>query len=567
MKRPLFSIFLSFVLCIGVLPARAQAVSPDSLETATQLVELGDWLQGALSDGLNAIASLVRDDFCYSSPNHRHDFQLQNTSIGDDYGTHYVCQYCRATAPDVFSSAYSTYTTNLTTELGTTTLSDGTLIYPLIPKTWTGGNTGQPTAIDGAYFSYGPFAVQRQVQLSFYSRTAPFTGNYAFYSDIISSNANISWNYVPGGDRNAGSSMTGSTNTPIMRFSPIDLNEVTTVSGICGFVFTPATGGVSDLSSLDISPSSRPTVITGPVGYYDTSNNLQVVNDTTIVNETNNSYYNPVTNTTSDISYWSYDYSDRSYHLTLATGDTATVTYGDEYIVIQEGNVIYNIYYVIQGGGSGEGGSSCNHNYTSAVTTEPGCTTKGITTYTCDLCGHKYTEYIDALGHDWQATEEVPTTYALPESAHCPTCQGTSFTHELNASHDEYTCTCSNPDCGATWAETPVTTYGHTIYTCSRCGATQKDSEDPDSGLFTALGNFLVDGIDWIVDKLVQLIDSIAGINEIFTEYVEQMKEKAGEYPAFISAFIAIMPEDLMTVVWFGVIAAVVLAVWKKWFN
>ena len=45
------------------------------------------------------------------------------------------------------------------------------------------------------------------------------------------------------------------------------------------------------------------------------------------------------------------------------------------------------------------------------------------------------------------------------------------------------------------------------------------------------------------------------------------MKEKAGEYPAFISAFIAIMPEDLMTVFWFGVIAAVVLAVWKKWFN
>lgn len=329
----------------------------------------------------------------------------------------------------------------------------------------------------------------------------------------------------------------------------------------------PSAGVIEDYYDVDLSVATRPTIITGPVGYYDASNNLQVVNDTTIVNETNNSYYNPVINTTSDISYWSYDYSDRSYHLTLATGDTATVTYGDEYIVIQEGNVIYNIYYVIQGGGSGEGGSSCNHNYTSAVTTEPGCTTKGITTYTCDLCGHKYTEYIDALGHDWQATEEVPTTYALPESAHCPTCQGTSFTHELNASHDEYTCTCSNPDCGATWAETPVTTYGHTIYTCSRCGATQKDSEDPDSGLFTALGNFLADGIDWIVDKLVQLIDSIAGINEIFTEYVEQMKEKAGEYPAFISAFIAIMPEDLMTVVWFGVIAAVVLAVWKKWFN
>lgn len=474
--------------------------------------------------------------------------------------------------------AYSAYTTDLTAELGTATLIDGGVrIYYASTSYQSSGvnidrvNVGLTSSGSGVSRSTTDGYIVLPYQKSLY--TAPFACSYlggiesnyvGCHSDFLLNNGLTPLKSVVAGKQLYWCQNFGNY---LDRIIPDAANSAFSFSCRYYVDIFPTSGATGDYYDIDISNSTRPTVITGPVGYYDASNNLQVVNDTTIVNETNNSYYNPVTNTSTDISYWSYDYSDRSYHLTLATGDTTTVTYGDEYIVIQEGDVIYNIYYVIQGGGSGEGGSSCNHNYTSAVTTEPGCTTKGITTYTCDLCGHKYTEYIDALGHDWQATEEVPTTYALPESAHCPTCQGTSFTHELNASHDEYTCTCSNPDCGATWAETPVTTYGYTIYTCSRCGATQKDSEDPDSGLFTALGNFLADGIDWIVDKLVQLIDSIAGINEIFTEYVEQMKEKAGEYPAFISAFIAIMPEDLMTVVWFGVIAAVVLAVWKKWFN
>lgn len=205
-----------------------------------------------------------------------------------------------------------------------------------------------------------------------------------------------------------------------------------------------------------------------------------------------------------------------------------------------------------------------DHAYTYTVQQEPDCTTPGIWLYTCSLCGDQYTEQVDALGHDWLATENTPTSYALPEDAACPDCGSTDFDFTLDQVSETYSCTCS---CGAEWTEQAVVTYGQTTYTCSRCGESYVESEDPDSGLFASIGNFIANGIDWIVDKLVQLIDSIAGINEIFTEYVEQMKEKAGEYPAFISAFIAIMPEDLMTVFWFGVIAAVVLAVWKKWFN
>lgn len=44
--------------------------------------------------------------------------------------------------------------------------------------------------------------------------------------------------------------------------------------------------------------------------------------------------------------------------------------------------------------------SSHSHSYTSRVTTEPGCETKGVRTYTCS-CGDTYTENIEPLGHEY----------------------------------------------------------------------------------------------------------------------------------------------------------------------
>lgn len=41
------------------------------------------------------------------------------------------------------------------------------------------------------------------------------------------------------------------------------------------------------------------------------------------------------------------------------------------------------------------------HEYSSEITTEPTCTEQGIRTYTCDICNYKYTEPIEALGHDF----------------------------------------------------------------------------------------------------------------------------------------------------------------------
>ena len=66
-----------------------------------------------------------------------------------------------------------------------------------------------------------------------------------------------------------------------------------------------------------------------------------------IINETNNTYYSPITNETYDMSGWSYDYSTRTYNVTYNEGDTVNITYGDENITIVEGGNTYNYYYYI----------------------------------------------------------------------------------------------------------------------------------------------------------------------------------------------------------------------------
>lgn len=105
---------------------------------------------------------------------------------------------------------------------------------------------------------------------------------------------------------------------------------------------------------------------------YDYDNVIYVVDDDDIyekkpldhiVDEQGLNYYNPVTNTTTNITNWTYDYSDRSYTCTTENNTTTTITYGDEYITINEGDVnntyiTYNIYYYTAPEDSGDGSGS-----------------------------------------------------------------------------------------------------------------------------------------------------------------------------------------------------------------
>lgn len=174
--------------------------------------------------------------------------------------------------------------------------------------------------------------------------------------------------------------------------------------------------------------------------------------------------------------------------------------------------------------------SECPHTYSSKVAREPTCTEPGHMTYTCDLCGHTYTELIDATGHDWVVTNTVPDVL------------------------DE---------------EGNVIEEGYEELTCSKCDNISRDYGDgpEEVDLFDALGDFIADGITWILDKLTELADSLKGITETFNGFVEKVKGLAGGYPAFFGAFMALIPEDISTILWFAVIGFVVLAVWKKWSN
>ena len=168
-------------------------------------------------------------------------------------------------------------------------------------------------------------------------------------------------------------------------------------------------------SGVDVSKNSRPTSFNGPVGYYNEDNgNLEVVgdNNTTFVDESNNTYHSPVTDESINMTDWYYDYSDRSYHITTEEGDTVTVTYGDENITINEGGNTYNYYYLVESDPDGDSSSSGGHahNYTNEVTKEPTCLISGIRTYICS-CGESYSQSIPATGHDWEISKHVPNTY------------------------------------------------------------------------------------------------------------------------------------------------------------
>ena len=60
--------------------------------------------------------------------------------------------------------------------------------------------------------------------------------------------------------------------------------------------------------------------------------------------------------------------------------------------------------------------------YTSEVTLSATCTTDGIRTYTCSVCGHSYTEKIDAVGHAMTKTDAVASNCTFEGNIEYYTC-------------------------------------------------------------------------------------------------------------------------------------------------
>lgn len=366
----------------------------------------------------------------------------------------------------------------------------------------------------------------------------------------------------------------------------------------------------------DNSYTNNSSVVNYYIGSLDEDCNLTDYYSPSIYDEETLVFTEPVTGAQYQTTGWTYNYTTRSYDIDLEAG-TFTIdgtdvtqivcTYGDDAVTIEyydsSGTALQSdeyAYVVVASNACALNGHSytvettkeatctstgeriytcsvCGDQYvedvpmkehasTYSIFKEATCTDSGVALYTCSTCGTQYTEIIDALGHDWLPKESVETSYALPQDTCCPDCGSLEFACDLDKDSDLYSCTCSS--CGVSWTVNAEVTTGYTKYECSRCGAAKTEYDgDENSGLFNSVGNFIADGITWCTEKLSQLVDSVRTIVDTFNDYIDSIGEKGGAYPGFLGSVIALLPEELTAVLWFGVIGLVLLAVWKRWLD
>lgn len=620
--RRIISIFISIVICFSVIPVcRAEYIGTtsgfwswffrDAIEASEGIYFLNPFLKG--------VGAFVSGDICEYSDDSYHyadDLLEIDPSVTDEYGrasATAVCKYCNRVFNCYVSDFEQAYSTQVSELPSSKYLSDGTLIYNPLDYTCnqislcaaSGENLlNQPFSIlpytsssvtrtstyslvsDGAlshihfeFSSTAPASIPNYVFLS--SIVVPISGIYAVYTQpyiavtlvnhlgVIEScdPSYLRVNNVSSGTYSAGDYLNSYFE---MYVSDASYSRYLSGSYLSAQIdYYPATYRVipSESSVLNIySVNSRPTSITGDYGIIGDNGQITKVDNTSIVNETNNTYTNPCTGTTSTITEWNYDYSDRSYNVTTQSGDTVTITYGDENVTIQEGDTVYNVYYIVNGDedSGGDPGvqpsesptpEACQHEYTSVTDREATCTFSGQVTYTCSLCGHSYTESIPATGHAWDIKETVQTSY------------------------DE---------------EGNLLQQGYTIYKCSVCGEEYKDEAGtgpPSSGggsgsgsgeeggsIWDKLGNLIgtvfgaiIDFISAIIGKvldaliaLVEMIgDKLGAVVELVLSFFDEIPQLFSGFLAFLTAVFPFLPEEVMLLLTFGIAVIVFIGIIK----
>lgn len=113
------------------------------------------------------------------------------------------------------------------------------------------------------------------------------------------------------------------------------------------------------------------------------------------------------------------------------------------------------------------------HNYTSAVTTQATCTSTGVKTYTCSVCGDSYTETISKTAHKYSSTwtidKAVTCTAEGSKSHHCTVCGSKTDVTVIPKTAHTY-------DSGKITTLSTCTTDGIKTYTCAVCGATKTET-------------------------------------------------------------------------------------------
>ena len=185
----------------------------------------------------------------------------------------------------------------------------------------------------------------------------------------------------------------------------------------------PSSSRISDLMQTIADFFSPDRIKNFVLGKTDSSGNItNIYNTTNIFSESTKIFTEPVTGTQYQCKSWAYDYTNRVYDLTLESGtfyvdgkdiDFIDLTYGENALQIRyfsSGALVSSEKFAYVTATNPNPGQ-CAHEYENAVTTEPTCTTTGVRTYTCTICGHTYTETISALGHDWRKVRSVDATF------------------------------------------------------------------------------------------------------------------------------------------------------------
>lgn len=555
-----------FQRCAALALALAVALGALAIPShaAQQYVSTGSFWS-AVGRGLTPIGRKLlffwNDSVCSASKDARHSGYLDFTMAGRDGDkTYYAkCQYCgehfKLTEDDI-KNQYNDYVGTLP---GTSANKEGYFI-PLVIKSvdtsaYSGDSymivSGEGTNKISYVASSSPISSQTKFYLAPYS--APVAGEYSFClnpgstSNLrVTSPMNSKGNFTLSGkyyilpEMTVYASTSGNYNTYVSKSAG---------RSICadGDYFYIKQGYSAKSASLAFylycrpavlpdfidDTDSRPTFGDGSIGIVGDNGQITQINGNQIFDESKNLVYNPVTNTTLEVSNWTYDYSSRTYYLTLGNGSTQEIRYGDENITIVEGDTIYNVYYVVP-----TNPDNCNHTYTTTVTTAPTCTVGGLDTYTCSKCGYSYTQKTPAAGHTWTVKQSVQTEY--DESGN-------------------------------------IVTQGYTIYKCSVCAEEYKDSDgtgppskpstgsgDDDDGIIVGTLKKLISGLFKLISGIIGgIVDGLLTLISTAVDKLTQVVNLFGTFGEALSVLWSWLPTDVVAVLVAGVTVVVFAAVLK----
>ncbi len=578
---------------VAVLAAALACPGSAATLSRPQASSFGDWSSraGGLGGPFRSVTGYAAGKTCPSSSDSYHHGS-KSAGFGDDGdGLYhmYECEYCHQEFRVGESDSKQSYDDHVAELPAPGYSSSGELRWRMNVYDCIGSNGTSSASLDfhgGTRFSFLlPYG--ENITFLFSGFNAPVTGNYSLYYSFSCAykfrlvrlrSYSIGNVYILTGDGRDNPLLFGSGLDPNARIDSGVLKRYDKTTGVSFFAgdvifgqddyfriegsneqhFYPASG-YWELTctpvtlpgdSYDIT--SRPTSITGDYGIIGDNGQITQVEGDAIVNETNSTVYNPVTGGTSTMDDWQYDYSTRTYTVTLENGTTQTITYGDEKITILEGDTTYNVYYLTEGSGTGEPDpgpdtpTACDHAWTETSRTEATCTTAGKVFSTCSKCGQTKTETVPALGHTWTVDRTVQTTY------------------------DE---------------QGNLIQQGYTIYRCTVCGEQYKDmegtgppGEEEEKSIWQKIGDLIGTGFSGIVDIVESIakkvLDALTSLVELLMGKLKAVVESVlsifDEVPAlfggfldFLAAIFPFLPPEITVLLTFGIAAIVFIGIIK----